>query len=216
MPGTPPVFADAAQHYGMGWVLGEWRGQPLVNHTGGTFGFGSAVTFLPEADLGLVILTNHVQAAGPFALAVQFRLFELLFDQAPEVEPLLVQYFEAQGAQMSEMQSHLAPADPATVTPFLGRYANPALGEIELSLQEGKLIFDAGEVRSELWMQTDEAGVVVGYLFADQPLAGAPIMITLGQDSGGQAEVTVVVAGDGAETYDLTLLEPQPAATPAP
>jgi CubicO group peptidase (beta-lactamase class C family) len=216
MPGVPPVFTDSGQHYGMGWVLGEWRGLPLVNHTGGTLGFGSAVTFLPESDLGIVILTNHVQAGGPFALAVQFRLFELLFDQAPEVEPLLGQFIEAQGAQIAEMQANLAPADPAVVTPFLGHFSNPALGEVQLSLREGKLVLDAGEVRSELRLLTDGAGAAVGYVLADPPLAGAPVMITLGQGTDGQPEITATVTGDGAETYVFTALGPQTAATPVP
>ncbi len=215
-PGLPPVFVESAQHYGMGWLIGSYYGQPLISHSGGTLGFGSEVAFLPEADLGIVILTNNVQAGGPFALAVQFRLFELLFDQPPAFEALLGQVLEAQVAQLAALQAELGPIDPAIVSPYLGRYVNPALGEVELELRDGRLVFDAGEIRSELRPRIDDAGQVVAYVFTDPPLAGAPVPVTLRQGTDERPEIVATVQGDGEETYVFTLLESNTAATPLP
>src|SRR5829696_2247532 len=50
-PGLPPLLYEGAQAYGMGWLVGAYKGQPLINHSGGTLGFISEVAFLPEADL---------------------------------------------------------------------------------------------------------------------------------------------------------------------
>ena len=80
-PGTPPDMAAFAGHYALGWVLGAYGGQRLVWHSGGTLGFTALVGFMPDADLGVVILTNGSGTASPFTYAVQFRLLELLFDQ---------------------------------------------------------------------------------------------------------------------------------------
>jgi CubicO group peptidase (beta-lactamase class C family) len=215
-PGLPPVFVESAQHYGMGWVIGSYYRQPLISHSGGTLGFGSEVAFLPEADLGIVILTNNVQAGGPFALAVQFRLFELLFDQPPAFDALMGQFLEAQVAQIAELRAQLRLVDPAAVSPYLGRYANPALGEVELEIQNGRLVFDAGEIRSELRPRMDDAGQVVAYFFTDPPLAGAPVPVTLRQGPDGRPEMEATVEGEGEETYVFTLLESSPVATPAP
>ncbi|MCZ6596981.1 MAG: serine hydrolase, partial [Planctomycetota bacterium] len=44
--------------YGLGWFLGDWNGQPVVQHGGNIDGFGAQVAFLPESSLGYVLLTN--------------------------------------------------------------------------------------------------------------------------------------------------------------
>ncbi|MBW3632754.1 MAG: beta-lactamase family protein [Chloroflexi bacterium] len=214
-PGLPPVFVESAQYYGMGWLSGSYYGQPLLSHSGGTLGFGSEVAFLPEADLGIVILTNNVQAGGPFALAVQFRLFELLFDQPPAFDALMGQFLDAQMGQIADLRAQLRPIDPTAVGLYLGRYVNPALGEVALALRDGRLVFDAGELRSELQPQLDDAGQVA-YVFADPPLAGAPVPVTLRQGADGRPELVATVQGEGEETYVFTLLESSGVATPVP
>jgi len=44
--------------YGLGWMLREWEGQPVVEHGGNVDGFSAEVALLPESDLGFVLLTN--------------------------------------------------------------------------------------------------------------------------------------------------------------
>jgi CubicO group peptidase (beta-lactamase class C family) len=218
-PGTLPVLAEATQHYALGWNVGAYHGQPLISHSGGTLGFASEVAFLPEADLGVVILTTGGAGGGPFAFAVQFTLFELLFDQPPEFEALIDQAVTAQAAQRAELQARLRPVDPAAVAPYLGRYANPALGEVDLVLRDGLLVFDAGEIRSELRPLADENGQIGGYVFVDPPLNSFVSSVTFRQDADHRPEIVATVPGDDptgeAETYVFTRLEPPVAATPA-
>ena len=216
LPGLPPVVVESARHYGLGWLVGTYKGQPLVSHSGGTLGFGSEVAFLPEADLGVVILTNGGRGAAPFNLGVQFRLLELLFDQPAEFDALMAQFLGADAALAAELQARLRPVDPAAVDPYLGRYGHPALGEVELALRAGELVLDAGELRSELRPVADAAGQVTGYVFADPPLAGIPVTLRRGAD--GQPELAVTVEGETPEAtqdYVFTVLEPA-AATPTP
>src|SRR5215217_1067387 len=136
-PGLPALFAETGDHYAMGWVTGTYHSQPIISHSGGTLGFVSEVAFLPEADLGIVLLTNGGQGAGTFNYAVQFRLFELLFDQPSEFDALLLPVLEAQTAQVTELRAHLGTVDPDAVAPFLGHYEHPTLGEVEVALPDG-------------------------------------------------------------------------------
>jgi CubicO group peptidase (beta-lactamase class C family) len=215
-PGLPPLFAEVGDHYAMGWVTGTYHGQPIISHSGGTLGFVSEVAFLPEADLGIVLLTNGGQGAGTFNYAVQFRLFELLFDQSAEFEAMLGPFLEAQTAQLGELRAHLGRVDPAAVAPYLGRYEHPTLGDVEVALRDGKLMLDAGEIRSEMRPQLDEAGQVVGYVFVDPPLAGST-PVTFRQGADGQPEVVAEVPTEsGPTTYVFTLVGPDLAATPTP
>jgi len=44
--------------YGMGWMIWEWEGQPVIEHGGNVDGFSAQVAMLPESNLGFVLLTN--------------------------------------------------------------------------------------------------------------------------------------------------------------
>ena len=214
-PGIPTLFSRSGNYYAMGWVVDTYQGQPVLSHTGGTLGFVSEVAFLPEADLGVVILTNGGQGAGPFNFAVQFRLLELLFDQPAEFDAMLDQALEAQVAQFADFRAQLGTVDLAAVAEYLGRYDHPALGEVELALRNGTLVFDVGEVRWELRPLVDGVGEVVGYVFTDPPLAGL-IPVTLRRSEDGQPEVMVTFGGEAAETYVFTYLGAGLPATPTP
>ncbi len=214
-PGLPTLFSTAGNHYAMGWVVDTYQGQPALSHTGGTLGFSSEVAFLPEADLGIVILTNGGQGAAGFSFAVQSRLLELLFDQPAEFDAMLGQFLEGQAARIAEFRAQLGTVDPAALAPYLGRYEHPVLGEVELVLRDGALVFDVGELRPELRPLIDESEQVVSYVFIDPPLAGPmPVMLRRGDD--GRPEVALTVGGEAEETYVFSFLGPGFAATPAP
>jgi CubicO group peptidase (beta-lactamase class C family) len=51
--------------YGMGWMIREWEGQPVVEHGGNVDGFSAQVAMLPESDLGFVLLTNASASTLP-------------------------------------------------------------------------------------------------------------------------------------------------------
>lgn len=44
--------------YGMGWRIYQYAGETVVNHSGGVEGYGAQIAFLPERDIGIVILAN--------------------------------------------------------------------------------------------------------------------------------------------------------------
>ena len=85
-----------------------------------------------------------------------------------------------------------------------------------MALRDGRLVFDAGEVRSEMRPRLDERGQVVDYVFTDPPLAG-PTPVTFRQGDDGRPEVVAEVADQGGPiTYVFTFVGPGPSATPTP
>jgi len=44
--------------YGMGWFIQPYRGHRMIHHGGNIDGFSAMVSFMPDAKMGLVILTN--------------------------------------------------------------------------------------------------------------------------------------------------------------
>ena len=92
--------------------------------------------------------------------------------------------------------------DPDAVTPYLGRYTNDALGEIIIELEDGNLIMDVGEFRSELRLKADEDGEVTGYILSDGVGLGTPLQFS-GVDEGNP----IVVLGEGVDEYTFQKVE---------
>jgi CubicO group peptidase (beta-lactamase class C family) len=194
-PEAPADIAAFAGHYGLGWVVGAYRGQRAIWHSGGTLGFTSLVTFLPDANLGIVVLTNSVgSTASSLVYSATYRLFELLFDQPAAFADEQAPGFAAAAQARADFVAHLGPVDQAAVTPFLGQYANPALGPVGLAWRDGALLFDANSFHAELRALLDDAGTVTGYVPFDPPLGGFPPTFTL----------TLEPAADGQPTLVLT------------
>ena len=202
--GGPPEMAATMTRYGLGWLNGGWHGLGVISDNGGTGGFTAEMAFLPEANLGIVILTNALSLTPiplAFEYAVQFRLFEILFDQ-PE---------EFAGAITAAARSlpALGKVDPAAITPYLGRYKDPDLGEVAISVRGGRLILDTGELSSELRPRADEGGGPTVYLLHDPPLSlfsevyGATLTFT-GAPDAQRLTLTIPASVTGpAQTFDF-------------
>lgn len=68
----PPELRDirpSFNGYGLGFGLRDYRGHKLVTHTGGLPGYVSRVALVPDAHLGLAILTNQESAEAFDAIA---------------------------------------------------------------------------------------------------------------------------------------------------
>jgi len=169
--GGPPAMAALMSSYGLGWGNGAYRGLRVVSHTGGTGGYSAELAFMPDANLGIVILTNSLSLTPvplAFEFAVEVRLFELLFDQPAEFDAQLTA--QAQALAASRPRPALGTVEPAAIAPYLGRYDNAALGNVSLSLRGDRLVLDLGELSSELRPLAD-GGAKTAYLLHDPPLS---------------------------------------------
>lgn len=198
-----PISADAS--YGLGWVVSEYRGQPMLEHGGNTAGFTSDLAFLPEAGVGISVLTNG-RITNFFNEGVRYRLLELLFEQPAEADTQLAFAYEQLTKAYAEISAQVSDTlNAPAVAPYLGAFANDALGEISLALSEDEnaLMLDAGEFRVTMRpLVADEAttdGTTQRFLVTDVPLTGA--VIRLAEDVRGGP---TVVLGAGAIEYVFT------------
>jgi CubicO group peptidase (beta-lactamase class C family) len=198
----PQVAVDAETSYGLGWFVGEYKGQPLIHHGGNTFGYTSDFAFLPDAGIGIAVLTN-AQGSNLFNEGVRVRLFELIFAQEPEADAQLAFVYEQMAEANQEVFDRLLPAvDPAAVESHLGRYRNEALGEVSLTLEDADLYLDAGEFRTRLLPLLNDEEAIEGYLLQDPPLTG--LQVKLAQDDNG---APTLVLGQGVVEYTFEQLE---------
>ena len=123
-------------------------------------GFHSDMIWLPEQNVGAVILTNGDPG---WTLRTQFRrrLLEVLFDGKPEAAAQVAAAGQAFYEQIAAERKLLTvPADPAESAKLAALYANPALGQIAVSRKNGATTFDFGEWRSEVASRKNPDGTV--------------------------------------------------------
>jgi CubicO group peptidase (beta-lactamase class C family) len=62
--------------YGMGWMISTYRGFKMVQHGGAIDGFNALVAFLPQKNLGVVILLNR--GGTPLPQVIAYYVFDRL------------------------------------------------------------------------------------------------------------------------------------------
>jgi CubicO group peptidase (beta-lactamase class C family) len=147
---VPQVSIGKDVTYGMGLMVDTTYGVPVVHHGGDLTGYHSDMMWLPQQNVGLVILTN----ADPGWLLrdrIRRKLLELLFDGHPEAETLLnadAKNFYADLAADRKLMT--IPADANESAKLAKHYANASLGGITVSTSGASTIFDFGEWKSEV------------------------------------------------------------------
>ncbi|HEX6315589.1 MAG TPA: serine hydrolase domain-containing protein [Gemmatimonadaceae bacterium] len=157
---APQVSIGQDITYGMGLMVDTTYGIPVVHHGGDLIGYHSDMMWLPEHNVGAVILTNADPGwslRGPFGR----KLLEVLFDGTPEaeadVEAQAKSYFDQLAAERKLMT---VPAVPADVAKLASHYTNDALGDITVRREGAATIFDFGEWKSEMASRHNPDGTV--------------------------------------------------------
>jgi CubicO group peptidase (beta-lactamase class C family) len=128
---TPGIQIAGKIYYAMGWMVEDYKGQPLIQHGGNTSGFTSDFAFLPDAGLGVLVLTNR-STSNNFSAAVREYVFELAFDLDPTAHDLYVQADEAFNAIIEQLitEHRTTEVDADTVADYAGIYEEGAVFEI--------------------------------------------------------------------------------------
>lgn len=142
IPGRAPVVlsdsGSTSLGYGMGWFLEYYRGYRSIDHGGAIDGMLTAMTVLPEAQIGVVVLTNRDGHAMHTAL-VQ-RIFDVALG-LPERDWNGIAFARAsrgQGAQQAATAAETTnPSLP--LEQYAGAYADSLNGRVRVSFEAGSL-----------------------------------------------------------------------------
>jgi CubicO group peptidase (beta-lactamase class C family) len=175
----PRIAVGDGSHYGLGIDIETYRGQRLLAHDGGSFGFGTRMWVMPDAKVAIVILTNvrngNAKEQLPFVEAVTRKILEGLFASArPLAETQLAYYVKHR-----RREPYVASADRSWIARLAGRYREPVLGDVEIRATEGGAVFDAGEWRSTMDVVVGADGTARTVML-DPPFAGNGVVIGAG------------------------------------
>ncbi len=133
-----PELADAKPNflgYGEGWTISDYRGRRLVWHTGGWPGMVSRMTLVPDAGLGVIVLTNA--EVGHAFNAITMTALDAYLD-APRTDWVAAYgaaFDKARGDADADWQAHLASRDPSSkpslpLARYAGTYRDPWYGDV--------------------------------------------------------------------------------------
>lgn len=128
--------------YGLGWFVQPYRGHELVHHGGNIDGFSAFVAFLPEDDVGIVVLTNANATLLPQVVAFS------TIDRLLGLERIdWNERFQAVWAQVEKGQEEAKKAEDVTrrkgtkpshpLEEYAGRYTHPGYGSVDIA-REGR------------------------------------------------------------------------------
>ena len=183
----PRVAIAPGFSYGLGWIVGDFKEQPLLFHTGGTLGYNAEVSLLPEAGIGVAVVANLANVL-PFAEAVRTRVWETAFGLPAEGDDA-AEFMAEQGERgLADLAANVRDVDYRAVEPYLGTWRHPELGEAVLAWDGGKLTLDAGQFASELVANDAAVAGDISLITATPPLVGLRIHL---RDEGGELAMVV-------------------------
>ena len=157
---APQVSINKDATYGMGLMVDRKYGVEVVHHGGDLIGFHSDMMWLPEQQVGAVVLTNG-DPGWLIRSLFQRKLLEVLFDGKPEADAEIAaaakSWYDSIAADRKLMT---IPADPAEAGKLAPVYSNAALGRVAVSKAGSATVFDFGEWKSEVASRKNPDGTI--------------------------------------------------------
>jgi CubicO group peptidase (beta-lactamase class C family) len=157
---APQVYIGKDISYGMGLMVDKTYGIPVVHHGGDLVGYHSDMIWLPEQNVGAVILTNG-NPGWVLRDRLRRKLLEVLFDGHPEADAGLdadaKNYYSSLAADRKLLT---IPADANETAKLAKHYSNASLGNIAVSTSGTATIFDFGEWKSEVATRKNPDGTI--------------------------------------------------------
>ena len=150
---SPQIFMESTlskykevlfANYGMGWNIQPYRGHIIIAHGGNIDGFTSLTTFMPQYNIGIIILTNI--NSTPITDIVAFNVYDRLLglEEIPwnqrakeDIAKAKEAKEEAKKKSMAERKEGTQPSHP--LEDYAGTYEHPAYGVITIEVDDNAL-----------------------------------------------------------------------------
>jgi CubicO group peptidase (beta-lactamase class C family) len=133
--------------YGLGWALFDYHGKKIIGHGGGYDGFISNTTFVPEAGLGMVFLTNKNSS---LYYPLKYKTLDVLLDADVETDwskdflVMMDQRDENQeNARIKAEEERLKDTKPTLpIVAYLGTYNCEMYGDAKVYMDGDQMMLD--------------------------------------------------------------------------
>jgi CubicO group peptidase (beta-lactamase class C family) len=148
--GTPGYYNTHFKAYGLGFFIEDVIGYKELSHTGGLEGMVTQITMIPELNLGIIVLTNQQEGAAFISITNQIKDGYLGLKRKDWVAELVSSRNKDLADAKSITDPIWAEIDKAQLNKtkidfdmYAGTYKDPWLGEVVISVKNGKYWFDS-------------------------------------------------------------------------
>jgi CubicO group peptidase (beta-lactamase class C family) len=160
------VSTGAQSWYGMGLDTNVSSGTTVRYHGGRLYGFRGDTIWLPEHDVGLVILMN-ASTGNVLMEALPRKLMEVLFDGEPRADGMVAAAATAERQRRETLRQAVRyPADGAGLA---RRYRNEVLGDLKVETSEGQTLFSFAAWKTPVASRTMPDGTAAFVAMAASP-----------------------------------------------
>lgn len=153
--GTPEHKEAVLSTHGIGWGVLSYRGRYQVSHDGGSDGFTSVISLLPDEKIGVVILCNKNLTTLPRFLSAE------IIDRLLRLPPInwyqegLDAYLKSKDSlKQLKLQEDITrkkgthPSHP--LDDYVGQYQHPGYGEVDIARNGDQLQLTFNRITSSL------------------------------------------------------------------
>ncbi len=145
--------------YGLGFLHTKEQGLEVISHGGNTLGFTSDLFFLPERDLGVVVLTN-LRVANAFLGTLRQRVFEVAFGAEQKSEEMVAATCKARRDEAAGRRDRIKTdsGSVAWIDEFVGEYRSRELGPARIMGNGGQFCVEFESWGSTLGVEVQQNG----------------------------------------------------------
>lgn len=159
-------FPDSTQlSYGFAWFVQDYHGHQLIIHPGGIDGFAAMAVLIPELHTGYFVVLNSNNLGAPerslCRQVLTYQIADKLLD-LPDVGwsarfRKIAADLKVEEEASKKWQLQRAPGTHPSreLSAYVGRFENPAYGSAEISLDDGKLVFQYHSASTLEYFQYD-------------------------------------------------------------
>ncbi|MFA5355929.1 MAG: serine hydrolase [Candidatus Omnitrophota bacterium] len=171
-----PVSDGHQAYYCQGWLYMEHDPYPVIWHNGGTTGMKTMIAFVPQAKVGIVVLSNLITG---FPEDLAFRFFNGYFGL--ELKDNIAKMKEQEQKAVDEEAAKIpkAPKQPCAALPleqYAGEYENDVYGKIDVAAEDKGLLIMIGPLKTELRLAHFDKNDFQG-IFPDLDITETPTFV---------------------------------------
>lgn len=142
--------------YAWGWYTGEYKRRKMLHHFGGFAGAHAHLSFMPEENIGLVVLNNEDVLGPRLTNLIAHYVYGLLLEQ-PDIGSSLSSRFNELHVQAAKLRTSVGKQREEILarawnlsqprTAYVGTYSNELLGDLTVALDDRKeMVFHWGQL----------------------------------------------------------------------
>ena len=167
---NPQVSVNAKDSYGLGLITSKYKGLLHITHNGGTMGFAAKISFFPNKNLGVVMLSNGTGGHLVESIILT-KLIELWFGIDDNSQKNLDFSLKIHKETIEKSNKSIVNLENKFILPFLGTFKNAQIGTIIINKIDSKYKAEIGNYKTELKQFNSPDGKSL-ILFSDPPFSG--------------------------------------------